>query len=321
MILTVTPAPAIDWTISLDSFAFADVNRASASIREPSGKGINVSVALHRAGCRTTAIFPSGGTSGDFLTAALSSMGVPVEPIASGADVRTNITLRLPERAGTKINEPAHPVDPRIGDELLAAVDRWALQARAVVSSGTLPAGLDDDFHLRVVERAHKAGIQVVVDAEGTPFTTALPAHPDLVKPNVHELAAATGRRISTLHDVVSAAQELRRVGARAVLASLGGDGAVYVDSSGSWAASAKDIPVVNAVGAGDALLAGFLRPEHATSPERLANAVLWASSAVASSATLFTVNETFAERVQVTAVPANDARLSEPSAPLAATP
>ena len=96
MITTVTPAPAIDWTIRLEAFEWEAVNRSVESTREASGKGINVSVALSAAGVETVAVFPGGGSSGSFLAAELERLGVPFRQADVVPEVRTNITLVTP---------------------------------------------------------------------------------------------------------------------------------------------------------------------------------------------------------------------------------
>jgi 1-phosphofructokinase len=317
MIVTVTPSPAIDWTVTLDSFALDSVNRASGSVREPSGKGVNVSVALHRAGVPTHAIVPAGGDSGRFLAGAIAAHGIPLTLIDTCAEIRTNITLVIPGHPGTKINEPGSPLSADVLDRLFDAVLENATGAEALLTCGSLPAGVPPTFHRDIVRLARGVGAYSVVDASGDALRLALDAGPDLVKPNVHELAELTGGPIGTLGDVVAAAQALRERGAGAVLASLGGDGVVYVDEAGALFARADGLPVINTVGAGDALLAGFMGGDR-DRKTRLATAVLWASSAVAEPSTLFTVRPEFAGAIFVSATIDTNARLDEPSKHLA---
>lgn len=319
MIVTVTPSPSVDWTVTLDSFALGAVNRASNSIREPSGKGVNVSVALHRAGVSTRAIIPAGGDSGRFLALALGAHGLPVTLIETNTQTRTNITLITPGYLGTKINEPGSPLSQDAVARLHEAVLGTAGEASAVVSCGSLPPGMPASFHRDVVRLAKTLGVYSAVDASGESLALALTARPDLVKPNVHELAELAECSITTHGEVVAAAQTLRQRGAGAVLASLGGDGVIYVDAIGALHAKAEGIPLINTVGAGDALLAGFMGG-GGDRVARLANAVLWASSAVAAPSTLFTVNPGFAAFITVS--PQIDAatKLHEPSEQLART-
>lgn len=314
MIVTVTPSPSIDWTVTVDAFDFDSVNRATSTVREPSGKGVNVSWALKRAGVPTRAIFPAGGATGEFMADALTRGGVDHSLVESGVDVRTNITLIAPQTPGTKINEPGVRLNDQVIGALLDEVQRASGKAAGVLCCGSLPHGAPATLHRDLALRARRGGSSfIAVDASGEALERALEAHPDLVKPNVHELADLTGCDIRTLGQVIEAAERARSLGAGAVLASLGGDGVLLVDDAGALYGRATGIPVVNSVGAGDALLAGFMAggPDRT---ERLRTAVLWASSAVACPTTLFPVRTEFLEGIQVTGAPDLGLLLREPS-------
>lgn len=318
MIVTLTLAPAIDWTVEVESFSFGAVNRAVRSSHEPSGKGVNVSWALHRAGVPTRAVFPAGGGTGRLMVDALVHAGLDHVVVETQKDVRTNITLITPGES-TKINEPGVPLAPAEVDQVTDAILAASAHAQAVLVCGSLPPGLPAEHVRDIVRRLKATGVDVVVDTSGEPLALALEARPDLVKPNVHELADLTGRELATLGDVVDAAEETRRRGAGAVLASLGADGTLLVDEEGALYAHATDVPFVNSVGAGDALLAGFFAGQSSRS-DRLANAVLWASSAVAHHTTLFPVRQDLADRIGVAELTDVDQRLSEPSVALVPT-
>lgn len=329
MIVTVTPSPAVDWTVYTDSFEFDAVNRASRSTREASGKGVNVSWALHRAGVPTTAVFPGGGQAGRFMDQALGEAGMPFTRVETGQEVRTNISLITPGHS-TKINEPGVPLTEGQIAELSSAATEAARDARAVLVCGSLPPTMSAerfrDF-LAELRRSVPAGAEVIIDSSGDPLAAALDAQPSLIKPNVHELAELVGQDIHTLGDVVDAARRAREAGAGTVLASLGADGALYVDGDHALFAVATDIPFVNSVGAGDALLSGFMAVTGMPD-ERLRNAVLWASSAVAHESTLFPVRSEFADRIALHDLRdqtadgevALDTPLTEPSVPLVPT-
>jgi len=315
MIVTITPAPAIDWTIEVDSFELGAVNRAAWSSREPSGKGVNVSWALHRAGVPTRAVFPAGGHTGQFMAEVLSHAGLEHVIVDTGREVRTNITLISPG-SSTKLNEAGSALSEEQACQLRNAIIGASVDASVVLICGSLPAGVPATFVRDVVRNLKASGLDVVVDTSGDPLELALEARPDLIKPNVHELADITGRHIATLGEVVDAAEEARERGAGAVLASLGADGALLVDDEGALHARATDIPFVNSVGAGDALLAGFFGGGK-TREERLAKAVLWASSAVAHNTTLFPIRQDLAERITVGELTTPEQPLSETSAAL----
>ena len=288
MLITVTPAPAIDWTLEVDHFDFGLVHRARSERREPSGKGVNVSVALHRAGQETHAVIAATGEGTDFLSRELEALGVS-HSFTPGGPVRTNVTLLVPGRPDTKINTGGSALDTVSCDALVRSLDAHPA-ATALLTAGSVPQGTDVALHARVVSAARRLGRYTAVDTSGEALAAAVAEGPDLVKPNVHELAELTGSRPATLGEVREAARALRADhGVGTVLVSLGADGALLVDDAGEiWAGAAPDT-VVNAVGAGDAMLAGYLaaRGDRMTA---VRTAVRWGASAVAHESTLFEV-------------------------------
>ncbi len=318
MIVTITPAPAIDWTIRVASFDLDAVNRIVGSLREPSGKGVNVSWALHRAGIATRAVFPAGGQTGTGMREALTASGLDHRVIDTGRDVRTNVTLITPGHS-TKLNEPGAELTPEQVTELRATIISACQNAEMALVCGSLPHGMSPAFPGQVIADLALIGVPTIIDGSGEPLAAALPFGPAMIKPNVHELADLIGVRIRTIGDVERAARQAMARGTRSVLASLGGDGSLLVTPEAALLGRAHDIPFVNSVGAGDALLSGYVAggPDPAG---RLRNAVLWASSAVAHDSTLFPIRHDFADRVVVTDAFDRATPLSEPSAELAPT-
>jgi 1-phosphofructokinase len=325
VIVTVTPSPAIDWTVNVDSFEFAAVNKVASKTREASGKGINVSVALHRNGVDTIAVFPAGKETGQFMVNELTNLGVSAATVDSGVDVRTNITLIVPGHSGTKINEIGTELPASVLDQVLdrcRATLEQALKDRGdrvmLAICGSLPPGTPENFHRGLIRIGKGLGVPTIVDASGDVLTRAVPEGPDLIKPNVHELADETGRSIHTLRDVVMAAHVLRARGAGAVLASLGADGMMLVDHEGALHGRASNIKVVNTVGAGDASLAGYLAGLDAGADRAacLQSALIYASSAVGHETTLFEVDPSIADRIAVSADFDPDGKLTESSLP-----
>ena len=247
MIVTVTPAPAMDWTVEVDSFALGAVNRATRSGREPSGKGVNVSWALHRGGLATRAVFPAGKSGGRFMDEALSRAGIEHVIVDTGRDVRVNITLLTPG-GSTKINEAGSVLSDEHINELRETVVRASVDASVVLICGSLPPGTPATFVRDLVRLLKASSLQVGVDSSGDALRLALEARPDLIKPNVHELADLTGRAVATLGDAAESAREARTRGAGAVLVSLGADGALLVDDDGVLFGRATGIPFVNSV-------------------------------------------------------------------------
>ncbi|MGX9788697.1 1-phosphofructokinase family hexose kinase [Mycobacterium sp. MMS18-G62] len=296
MIVTVTPNPSIDRTVTLTGpLTRGAVHRVSSVTTEPGGKGVNVARALTLAGVESVALLPA--PYDDPLIAALQASAVAFRCVTSTEAVRTNLAITEHDGTTTKLNEPGATLDPAVIEALTAAVIANAEQASWVVLSGSLPPGMTDDWYAEVVARLAPYPCRVAVDTSEAPLTALVEsfgrAAPDLIKPNAEELAGVLGYSPQALEaavaqgdpePVVTAARELVDRGARAVLATLGAAGAVLVDETGSWMASPGPIIPSSTVGAGDASLAGYLRAEvgGAVPPQRLQMAVAYGSAAAA---------------------------------------
>jgi 1-phosphofructokinase len=288
VIVTVTPNPSVDRTLFIDVLARGRVTRSKRSLAEPSGKGVNVSLALHAHQQPTTAVLPTGGSSGAQLSQMLTASGIAFHPVPIGDSIRSNISLAESDGTVTKINESG----PSLTRHEVRALREAALAASRgatwLAACGSLPEGVDDDFYTGLVRSARHMGLRVAVDTSGVALNWAIKAGPDLIKPNVEELAEATGQTLVTIGDVVGAAQHLRREGARVVLASLGADGAVLVDGDGVVHGEAPVACPVSTVGAGDAMLAGFLAA-GGSGNSALAAGLRWAAAAVRHAGTVLT--------------------------------
>lgn len=294
MIVTLTLNPSVDRSVEIDKLTRGEVIRATAARLDPGGKGVNVSRALLANGVPGRAVLPCGGDEGRKLVGLLRAEGVPVVAVPVAGATRSNVTLAEPDGTITKINESGATLSPAELDAVAAALIATATAtadggaaaggadtaATWVAICGSLPPGVDPTFYGRLCARLRSAGIRVALDTSGPALRSALDARPDLVKPNRDELAEVVGRPLLTLGDVVDAAAVLRGWGAGAVLASLGADGAVLVDGTG---VAVGDCPIAarrSAVGAGDAMLAGFLAG-GALGAAALAEALAWGAAAV----------------------------------------
>ncbi|MFM9368410.1 1-phosphofructokinase [Streptomyces sp. Da 82-17] len=280
MILTVTPNPSLDRTYEVPALDRGEVIRATGDRMDPGGKGVNVSRAVAAAGQRTLAVLPLGGTPGDFVAELLGEQGIEVAPVAVAGQTRSNISLAEPDGTLTKINAAGPELSADESEALLATVRERSAGATWIACCGSLPRGLEPSWYAELVARAHAAGARIALDTSGPALLAALRERPDVVKPNAEELAEAVGRPLATVGDAVKAAEELRQLGARAVLASLGADGQLLVDDSGAYFASARVETVRSNVGAGDSSLAGFLIA-GGSGPEALASAVAHGAAAV----------------------------------------
>ncbi|MBT2406367.1 MULTISPECIES: 1-phosphofructokinase [unclassified Streptomyces] len=259
MILTVTPNPSLDRTYEVPSLGRGEVVRATSDRVDPGGKGVNVSRAIAAAGVRTTAVLPLGGAPGALIAELLGAQGVDVTAVSIAGQTRSNISIVEPDGTLTRINALGPELTPEESALLLDTVRTWSDRAAWIACCGSLPRGLRPEWYADLVVRAHEAGARIALDTSGPALLAALPARPDVIKPNVSELAAAVGRPLSNLADVVKAAGELRSRGAGAVLASLGADGQLLACAAGTFYGTAPVSAVRSDVGAGDASLAGFL--------------------------------------------------------------
>ncbi|GAA1285678.1 1-phosphofructokinase [Planotetraspora silvatica] len=280
MILTLTLNPSLDRAIEVGSLIRGAVIRAAAAHLDPGGKGVNVSRALLANQVRSCAVIPFGGDEGRQLVGLLSAEGIDMIPVPVGGATRSNVTLAEPDGTVTKINEPGTALTPAELDTLASAVLDAAQSADWVVASGSLPPGVPVDVYAGLCRRFAAAGIETAIDTSGPALVAAVAAGPTLVKPNREELAEATGTPIACLGDVIDAAEKLRAMGARSVLTSLGADGALLMEDDRVWYGRCPVEEPRSSVGAGDAMLAGFLAA-GATGESALAEGLAWASAAV----------------------------------------
>src|SRR5690606_31223832 len=242
--------------------------------------GVNVSRALLANSVASCAIVPYGGDEGRQLIGLLSAEGLEMITVPISGTTRSNVTLAEPDGTVTKINEPGTPLSAEELNTVAEAVLAAAHTADWVVASGSLPPEVPSDVYAWLCRRFAAAGINVAVDTSGPALVSAVTAGPALVKPNREELAEATGVQITTLGDAIGAARKLRAMGAGTVLASLGPDGAVLVEDDHVWYGRCPVTEPRSAVGAGDAMLAGFLAA-GARGEQALVEALAWATAAV----------------------------------------
>lgn len=296
MIVTVTPNPSVDRTVTLPGELIRGaVHRVTSVSDEPGGKGVNVARALTLAGLDTIAVLPAAAH--DPILAGLRAQGVAHHPVPVAGAVRTNLTITEMDGTTTKINEPGAVIEPSEAEELAWSVLQRARAGHWVVLSGSLPPGLPDHWYSEMTAALKAHGCPVAVDTSDAPLAALAErlehAAPDLIKPNAEELAGLAGVSAQSLEDavsrgdagpVVAAARRLIDRGVGAVLATLGAAGAVLVDASGGWLATPPPITPRSTVGAGDSSLAGYVRADvlGADAPGRLQMAVAYGSSAAA---------------------------------------
>jgi 1-phosphofructokinase len=280
VIITLTPNPSIDRTLEIPSLTPGGVHRATAEHEEPSGKGVNVSRALTSNGIASLAILPVGGSAGAQLESLLRAEGVDFEAIPISDAVRVNISLTEPGGRATKINATGPELSAAELSSLTDAILGRVREGDWVVASGSLPRGVSSDYYRGVCNLVHQAGGCFALDTSGPPLLAGLGAGPDVIKPNVEELEQAVGRSIDTFGDAVAAAQELLELGARSAVVSMGPDGALLIGAGQVLHAWAPAVNPRSTIGAGDALLAGFIAG-GADGETALREAVAWGTAAV----------------------------------------
>lgn len=280
MIVTLTLNPSVDRTVEVETLARGEVMRALSVRVDPGGKGINVSRALATHDLPTRAVVTVGGAEGAHLVNLLRDTGIEIVPVPIQGAIRSNITVAEPDGTTTKFNEPGAHLSAEELAAVITAVKNAVESVDWLVASGSLPTGTPASFYADLVQMLAGSGTRVAVDTSGPALEAVLAAGPTLVKPNRDELAEVTGQRLVTIADVVDAASRLRDLGAQAVLASLGAEGAVLVDDDGAIHGRTPAVPPLNSVGAGDAMLAGFLAG-GGKGADALVEALAWGAAAV----------------------------------------
>ncbi|WP_293842227.1 1-phosphofructokinase [uncultured Phascolarctobacterium sp.] len=259
MIYTVTFNPSLDYVVQVDDFAVGEINRTRTESIYPGGKGINVSLVLQNLGLPSVALGFTAGFSGAEIERLLQEAGCRCDFIAAKAGY-SRINTKIISGAETALNGQG----PQLSEAELAALFnklRRLTQDDVLVLAGSIPASLPDNIYEQILELLQPVGTRVVVDATGDLLLKVLKYRPFLIKPNHEELGEFFGRGpLLTEEEILTAAQKLQQQGARNVLVSRGANGALLLDENGKLhkQASPKGT-LVNSVGAGDSMVAGFL--------------------------------------------------------------
>jgi 1-phosphofructokinase len=260
VIATITLNAAVDRTLVVPRLTLGRTNRVHEQKLDPGGKGINVARVVRRLGCPVVASGLLAGGGGGAIAEALAADGVLTDFVHVPGETRVNLKLVDPvSETQTEINEPGAPVDERHLAELIRRVDALAQRCAVVVFSGSLPPGAPSDTYGRLIAVARRRGSRTILDADGDALAQGLAAGPDLVKPNRIEAEELLRQPLGTDDGVREAARALLRRGACAVALSLAADGALLVTNDDrAWRAHPPALSGASAVGAGDAMVAGF---------------------------------------------------------------
>ena len=236
MIYTVTFNPSLDYIVSVDDFKLGLTNRTSSELILPGGKGTNVSTVLKNLGLESTALGFVAGFTGNEIVKRLNDMGIKSDFISIENGI-SRINLKLKSIDGTEING---------GDVLVLA--------------GSIPSSMSDNIYRDIMADLKDRGVMIVVDATKDLLLNVLEYHPFLIKPNNHELGEIFDVKLTTREEVIPYGRKLQEKGARNVLVSMAGEGAVLIAEDGQvFDAPAPKGKLINGVGAGDSMVAGFV--------------------------------------------------------------
>ena len=260
MIYTITLNPALDYTIIIDKF---NLNEINTSVREyilPGGKGINVSIILKRLGIDSVVLGFISGFTGEEIKRIVETEKIETNFInLKTENSRINVKI-LEENRETAINSKGPLVEKKYIEELYQKLELLK-KDDILVLSGSVPNGMDEDIYEKICEKIKEYNIKIVVDSTKELLLNTLKYNPFLIKPNHHELGEIFNTKITSKDEAIEYAKKLQKMGARNVLVSMGGDGSVLLDENGkSYKKEAiKNKNVINTVGAGDSMVAGFL--------------------------------------------------------------
>lgn len=258
MIYTVTFNPALDYVIRVKDFTLGEVNRTYSEQIFYGGKGINVSAVLAALGVKSTALGFVAGFTGEEIERGVKTLGFSSDFIHVKEGM-SRINVKLKSNEESEINGMGPVIAREDVEALFVRLDKLR-EGDSLVLSGSIPASIDDRIYETIMERLSDRKISITVDAEKRLLLNVLKYHPFLIKPNNHELGEMFGVKLRDQKEVEVYARRLQELGARNVLVSMAGDGALLITETGkTYYQEAARGSVKNSVGAGDSMVAGFL--------------------------------------------------------------
>ena len=258
MVYTVTFNPAIDYVVHTGDMVLGQVNRSNAEEMYFGGKGINVSIVLKELGIESKALGFVAGFTGEAIEKGVSQMGVHTDFVKlEKGNSRINVKIKSAEE--TELNGQGPDINDEAIAKLFEKLDKLT-DGDTIILAGSIPNSLPSDIYERIIERLSDRKIKVVVDATKDLLMNVLKYKPFLIKPNNHELGEMFGVVLKTNDDIAEYAKKLQDMGAKNVLVSMAGDGALLLDENGkTHICGVCKGKVKNSVGAGDSMVAGFV--------------------------------------------------------------
>lgn len=258
MIYTVTFNPSLDYIIQVKDFKVAQINKTIYEKILPGGKGINVAIVLSNLGHQSTALGFTAGFTGKEIEHRLKNFGCKTSFIHVKEGL-SRINVKMKSNEETEINGQGPNIQKNDIDQLFTKLDELTSEDILVIS-GSIPSSLPDTMYEQILQRVQNKACRVIVDATNTLLIKVLKYHPFLIKPNNLELGEIFHVSLHTREDVIPYAYKLQEMGARNILVSMAGQGAILLDETGNiYQSQAPKGNVINSVGAGDSMVAGFI--------------------------------------------------------------
>ncbi len=258
MIYTVTFNPALDYVVKVDNLTLGMVNRTAQEDIYYGGKGINVSMVLNNLGIKSTALGFIAGFTGKEISDGVAAMGVESDFITLREGM-SRINVKIKSQEESEINGQGPMIHDDELEALYAKLDEIQ-DGDILVLAGSIPNTLPEDIYEKIMARLQDKDIHIAVDATKDLLMNVLKYHPFVIKPNNHELGEMFGVVLKNNDEIIEYAKKLQDLGARNVLISMAGDGAILVDENGEVSVSKPPKGTVkNSVGAGDSMVAGFI--------------------------------------------------------------
>ena len=258
MIYTVTFNPSLDYIVSVDDFKLGLTNRTSSELILPGGKGTNVSTVLKNLGFESTALSFVAGLTGNEIVKRLNDMGIKSDFISIENGI-SRINLKLKSIDGTEINGAGPDISEEKVNKLMDKLNQLK-EGDVLVLAGSIPSSMSDNIYRDIMADLKDRGVMIVVDATKDLLLNVLEYHPFLIKPNNHELGEIFDVKLTTREEVIPYGRKLQEKGARNVLVSMAGEGAVLIAEDGQvFDTPAPKGKLINGVGAGDSMVAGFV--------------------------------------------------------------
>ncbi|MCR5607571.1 MAG: 1-phosphofructokinase [Lachnospiraceae bacterium] len=258
MVYTVTFNPAIDYVVRTKDLNLGEVNRASYEEMFFGGKGINVSIVLNELGIKSKALGFVAGFTGEAIENGIKTMGIDTDFVRL-KNGNSRINVKIKAREETELNGQGPYIDEEELNKLFEKLDSLK-EGDTLILAGSIPNSLPSDVYEKIMKRLSGKNIKTVVDATKELLLNVLKYRPFLIKPNNFELGEMFGVKLKTNEEIEEYAKKLQEKGARNVLVSMAGDGALLVDENEkTYICGVCKGTVKNSVGAGDSMVAGFV--------------------------------------------------------------